>query len=355
MRTAAGRGPLHQAVADIVGDGMDAARREAREALGFSQTLWRSLEGAGLTRLLVPEADGGSGGSFQDLATVLWVCGYHGAPVPIAEANIAAWALSRSGQRVPPRPVALAVDRLGRLDVASTGTAWQATGSLDRVQWAAAVPTVVIVAQRGGTELVGSANRPQFDVSEANGTTGDGAADIQLPAGGTVMHALSAAATTAVSMLSVSHALLITGAVRRVLHLTTQYAKARHQFGRPIAGFQAVGQQLAELAGAAEQADAMLRLPVAALSQGADTYEAALAAKICAAHAARTAIRVGHQIHGAIGVTEEYELHHHTERLLAWRDDGGSEAPAALALGQTAVSDSDALWAMLTALPEVDR
>lgn len=355
MRTTAGRGPLHQAVADIVGDGIDAARHEAREALGFSQTLWRSLDDAGLTRLLVPEADGGSGGSFQDLATVLWVCGYHGAPVPIAEANIAAWALSRSGQRVPPSPLALAVDRLGRLNVTPTGRAWQATGSLDRVQWAAAVPTVVTVARNAGAELVGRADRPELYVSETNGIAGDGSADIQLPAGGTVMHALLPAATTAVNMLSVSHALLITGAVRRVLHLTTQYAKARHQFGRPIAGFQAVGQQLAELAGAAEQADAMVRLPVAALSQGADTYEAALAAKICAAHAARSAIRVGHQIHGAIGVTEEYELHHHTERLMVWRDDGGSEAQAALTLGQTAVSDVDALWGLLTASPEVDR
>lgn len=341
--------PLNQAVVDMMVDRIDGARAEAREGFGFSPTLWHTLDVAGLTRLMVPEAAGGSGGSFEDLAVVLRVCGFYAAPVPIAETNLAAWSLSQAGQRVPPGPLTLAVDPLGLLEVTSSGTTWRATGPLAGVPWAATASSIVIVLHEKDMQLVGSICGPDLAVSPAGNIAHEPSADVRLPPGGTLLNTLPVMATPVPIMLSLTRAVLITGAARRTLQLTTQYAKARHQFGRPIAAFQAVGQQLAALAGAAEQADAMIDLAVGALSRGADASAAALAAKISADEAAQTAIRVGHQVHGAIGVTEEYELHHYTTRLMAWRDQGGSEAQANFALGQRVVSDPDALWALVAA------
>ena len=51
-----------------------------------------------------------------------------------------------------------------------------------------------------------------------------------------------------------------------------------------------------------------------------------------------------HQAHGAIGFTREYGLHHYTRRLLAWRDEHGTDAHWAIELGRR-VAAHGALWA----------
>ena len=71
------------------------------------------------------------------------------------------------------------------------------------------------------------------------------------------------------------------------------------------------------------------------------------AARVCAADAARVAVAVGHQVHGAVGVTTAHELHHHTRRLLAWPQESGWTAGDATALGRAATGGA-ALWELVT-------
>ena len=69
----------------------------------------------------------------------------------------------------------------------------------------------------------------------------------------------------------------------------------------------------------------------AAVGFGARTLDegsrikAAGVAKQIAASAAGEVARIAHQVFGAIGVTEEHELHHLTRRLWQWRQDEGSD------------------------------
>jgi len=150
---------------------------------------------------------------------------------------------------------------------------------------------------------------------------------------------------------ALGRALLTVGALRRVLELTIRYAGERVQFGRPISRFQAVQQHLARIAGAVEQAEAMADTAVAAVSTGAQTAgQAVLAAKICGAQAATLAAAASHQVHGAIGFTTEHDLHRYTTRLLAWRDEDGSELDCSVALGRSVTAGGGAhLWDLLTA------
>ena len=65
--------------------------------------------------------------------------------------------------------------------------------------------------------------------------------------------------------------------------------------------------------------------------------------------AAGIACRIAHQVHGAMGFTQEYSLQHATRRLWAWRDEAGSEAVWARRLGQhLAAAGADALWPLTT-------
>lgn len=61
------------------------------------------------------------------------------------------------------------------------------------------------------------------------------------------------------------------------------------------------------------------------------------AAKVKTGEAACSGAFVAHQLHGAIGVTDEYLLHHSTMRLWSWRGEYGNEAQWAQKLGADAL------------------
>jgi hypothetical protein len=103
----------------------------------------------------------------------------------------------------------------------------------------------------------------------------------------------------------------LVGSSRAMLVLARQHALDRVQFGRPIAGFQAVRHRLAETLVAIEGAEATLKLP------GADNPDlTALLAKAAAGKAALTAAKHCQQVLAGIGFTAEHDLHRHVERVL---------------------------------------
>jgi Acyl-CoA dehydrogenase, C-terminal domain len=101
------------------------------------------------------------------------------------------------------------------------------------------------------------------------------------------------------------------GASRAMLSLARRHALDRVQFGRPVAGFQAIRHRLAETLVAVEGAEATLHF---ASSESGGL--AALLAKAAAGQAALTAARHCQQVLGGIGFTAEHDLHHHVKRAL---------------------------------------
>jgi hypothetical protein len=103
----------------------------------------------------------------------------------------------------------------------------------------------------------------------------------------------------------------LVGSARAMLALARQHALDRVQFGKPIAGFQAVRHRLAETLVAIEGAEATLGLP------GDDSPDlTAMLAKAAAGKAALTAAKHCQQVLGGIGFTEEHDLHRHVKRAL---------------------------------------
>ena len=146
------------------------------------------------------------------------------------------------------------------------------------------------------------------------------------------------------------------GAVAAVLDLCVQYAGDRVQFGRPLAKFQAIQHQLAILATEAAAAQIAAQFACRAVDV---TPRASLAiheiatAKIRTGEAAGKAAAIGHQVHGAIGFTDEYRLHHLTRRLWSWRSEFGAEFLWAAHLGAIiAPWGADELWSDITSLPK---
>lgn len=147
---------------------------------------------------------------------------------------------------------------------------------------------------------------------------------------------------------------LMAGAMGQALALSIEHVNTRQQFGRPLAKFQAVQQSLAVMAcevRAVEAAAAALsaRLDAVNRDPAAADFEIA-AAKLRANRAVGIVTAVAHQVHGAIGFTEEYDLHRVTVPLMRWRSAHGNDAFWSQRLGrQVAGLGGRGLWEMMTA------
>jgi len=134
----------------------------------------------------------------------------------------------------------------------------------------------------------------------------------------------------------------IAGALERALQFTVEHVTTRQQFGVPIVRFQAVAHQLAQLAEETAAARA------AADGASADSQEwKVAAAKVRCGEAAAKGAEIAHQLHGAIGFTNEHALRHFSAILWQARDRFGTETEWAIQLGRHVAASGDP-WRLLT-------
>ncbi|MBU6267386.1 MAG: acyl-CoA dehydrogenase [Sphingomonadales bacterium] len=117
------------------------------------------------------------------------------------------------------------------------------------------------------------------------------------------------------------------GLMRGSLDHTVAYVKERHQFGQPLAAFQAIQHRLAECAQIVQAA----RLLAFRAAHADDGTQAAIAA-LYAQDAMRKVITDCHQFCGAMGLTLEFPLHLWTYRLKVLQGEMGGRAAQARAV-----------------------
>jgi acyl-CoA dehydrogenase len=140
----------------------------------------------------------------------------------------------------------------------------------------------------------------------------------------------------------------IAGALAAVLELTVEYAQQRRQFGRPIGKFQAIQQSIAVMAANVATALTAADSFGENILRGEGRFSIA-AAKLRANEAATVASKLAHQVHGAMGFTQEYGLHFLTKRLWSWRDEFGNENVWGRRLGEEVCRRGpDRLWDFIT-------
>jgi acyl-CoA dehydrogenase len=331
---------LRQTAEDLLA-GHCTPARVAAAAGGSDAALWQALEDTGLTLAGSPEEAGGSGGDLLAAADIAVAAGAAAAPVPLAETLAAGMLLARAGLAIPPGPLTAAV--------ASARDA-----ALHRVPYGRLATTVAAGSGEDGDWLVVIA--PTGRGGTGRNLAGEPRDQVGIGAAAEVHDAPAGTADYARRLLRLFRSLLIAGAAQRALDLTVRYVQEREQFGRPLAKFPTIQQELARMAGevalvaAAAQAAAAAEQAVAAEPAG-DTVSAVLAAKAQASHCAGVVAAIAHQLHGAIGTTEEHRLRLTTTRLWSWRDEDGSEAECFAELGRAALGAAirdGSLWPWLS-------
>ena len=312
----------------------------------WPQAVWEALEENGFTLASAPEESGGVGAGWQDLFVVARAAGRHMAPVPLVEMLLANWLLGLAGIEASDGIVTIAPE--GTLEWSGD----RVSGELAQVPWGRYANSVVAVVTEGQQASVvllqtAGANSLHEGTNIAGEPRDTMVFSSALPAAsGNLPETLSA------STLGYGGAMLrsaqIAGAMTRVMELASDYAAERKQFGRPIAKFQAIQQQLAILAEQTAAANVAAESGFVASDPDLSHFRIA-AAKVTTSDGASEAARIGHSVHGAIGFTQEYELQLLTRRLWAWRGEFGSATHWSKVLGNhICASGPEQFWSSIT-------
>lgn len=310
----------------------------------WPKALWNGLQDFGIGGVMLDAGQGGIGLGPDEAMALVRVAGRYALPLPVPETMIANWLLSLAGREACEGPATLALSPQLRLE--PHGDGFVLNGSAAKVPWARLATILAVVDTPEGTQLVllppdkctiaegtNIANEPRDRVTF---DTRLGSAEVA-----SVPFSVDALRLT----LAAARCAQMAGAIDRIGEMTTGYAVERKQFGRPIAGFQAVQQNLAIICEHVALAQAAADLAAESLMAGDAGAMGVASAKAVIGDSAGKVAALAHQVHGAIGFTHEYPLHFLTRRLWSWREEYGNETQWAIHFGRSlAGCSSGSLW-----------
>jgi alkylation response protein AidB-like acyl-CoA dehydrogenase len=317
--------------------------RDTRDASGFSRDLWKTFAEMGFSGLLVPQDFGGSGLGCVEAGVVMEEIGRNLMPSPfLATSVLAASALSRGGsaaQKSEHLPgiadgsllASLAIDEgakhrplMTKMQAVRSGNGFRLVGDKAFVVDGHAAGLLIVAARTAGaagerdgltlflvdpkakgieierTAMVDSHNaaRVKFDSVEINA---DGVLG-EVDQGGLLLEGVLNVGRGAVASEMV-------GIAEGVFGRTISYLKERKQFGKAIGEFQALQHRAAQLYIEIE----ITRAAVLKALQTLDTnFEKAIAAvavaKARAGSTATLAVQEGVQMHGGMGMTDQFDI-----------------------------------------------
>ncbi|HEY6114725.1 MAG TPA: acyl-CoA dehydrogenase [Candidatus Dormibacteraeota bacterium] len=323
-------------------------RRLMESTEGYDAAMWKKIAGLGWTALGIPEEYGGVG-TFLDLIVVLEEAGRALLPGPFfATMGLAVPVLLEAGTEAQKKEVLNAIasgdaratlaftEPSGRWDAADVKLSakkeaggWRLDGVKMFVPDADAADYTVVVARtraegEDGISLFLVKGKPdgmsvkslatmdmtrrwseiRFDGVRLDADALMGAPDRAWPA---LKRALEwSAAALCAEMV---------GGVQKVLEASTEYAKSRQQFGKPIGIYQAVSHKLADMLVLSESGRSATYY--AAWAVDADAPDRALASSMAKAYVSDAYRKVagdGIQVHGGIGFTWEHDMHLYFKR-----------------------------------------
>ena len=314
--------------------------RDTNDETGFSRDLWGQFAEMGFTGIMVPEAHGGMGMGNVEAGIVLEEIGRNLTPSPFLTTAVAAVEALKASGRLSEEwlpkiasgaaIVALAVDegakhhpRHGTMKAERSGNGFKLSGTKSFVLNGHVADMTIVVARTAGAEgdsegltlfavpkdagqtadprrLVDSslASHVKFDGVEVDSDAVIGEVD----GGWSVLTKLLDAGRVgaAAEMIGVGSA---------AMDMTVDYLKQRKQFGKLIGEFQALQHRAAHLYGEMEVARATVLKAQQLLDAGDPRAEIAVAvAKAKTGKAVRLAVQEGVQMHGGIGMTDEYDI-----------------------------------------------
>lgn len=301
------------------------------------QEAWAGIRDVGVDSIGVSEDAGGSGGTLAHLAVVASALGEKGMGLPVIEAATARWVLASAGAAINASlPIVVLTDADEQPRVL--------------VPWGRHADLLVVYLSNGDA-LAYDLTDAQAGVAEDVNLAGEPRDTITLD-GIAARRLESAPSVEAVrARLGLLWAAALAGAMRGAYHKTRDHVREREQFGGPLIKIPAVAGALANFKTQLLLAEVAVARAVDSLGDDGECPDTAsvAAARIVTASGATEAARLAHQLHGAMGVTEEGGLHRLSTRLWAWQDAVTSERAWSIELGEQAIDGGEEqVWSVLT-------
>src|SRR6266516_2876693 len=302
--------------------------RDSKDATGFSSDLWKTFAEMGFTGLLVPENFGGSGLGYVEAGVVMEEIGRTLMPSPfLSTAVLAASALSRGGSEAQksahlPRIAdgsllaALAIDEGAKhrplqinLHAVRSGNGFKLNGAKALVVDGHTADLLIVAGRTGGA--AGERNGLTLFMVDAHNAARIEFANVEVDAdhvlgevdqGGALLEGVLNIGRGAVASEMV-------GLSEEVFGRTVTYLKERKQFGKLIGEFQALQHRAAQLYIDIEITRAAVLKALQTLDGDFAHATAAVAvAKARAGSTATRAVQEGVQMHGGMGMTDQFDI-----------------------------------------------
>jgi len=316
---------------------------------GYSPEQWRKVADLGWMGVAVPEQYGGMGLSFFDLALLLEEQGRALLPGPFFSTTVlGAMSILEAGsdvQKAQYLPRIASGNLIATLALTEPSATYEPSGVhatataqgggyvLNGVKLFvpdAQVADLLVVAARtkttpnsaeGVTLFLVDAKAPGVTITPLVTIASDKQAevalkDVRVPASAVLGKADQGWPTVAriIELAAVGKCAEMLGGADRVLDMTVNYAKERVQFGRPIGSFQAIQHHCANMATDVEGCRYVTYQAAWRVSERLPATQEVAIAKAWVSDAYRRVCALGHQSHGAIGFTKEYDLQLFTRR-----------------------------------------
>ncbi|HTI31742.1 MAG TPA: acyl-CoA dehydrogenase family protein [Sphingomonas sp.] len=314
--------------------------RDSKDATGFSRDLWKQFAEMGFTGIMVPEDQGGLGLGHVEAGVVLEEIGRNLTPSPMLTTAVAAVEALKasgklSGEWLPKIAsgeaiVALAIDESDKhhpentaMKAERSGNGFKLSGSKAFVLNGHVADMMIVAARTAGAagetdgltlfavpKDAGQTADPRrlVDTSLASHVKFDG---VEVDADAVIGEVDGgwAVLTKLLDSGRVGAAAELIGVGAGAMDMTIDYLKQRKQFGKLIGEFQALQHRAAHLYGEMEVARATVLKAQQLLDAGDPRAEMAVAvAKAKTGKAVRLSVQEGVQMHGGIGMTDEYDI-----------------------------------------------
>jgi alkylation response protein AidB-like acyl-CoA dehydrogenase len=322
---------LEEAPVDFsLGETQQAAAALARETLAreSAETAWKALAQAGLLSMALPTSLGGDGLGVLETVAVLTEVGRAAAPLPaLPTLALGVLPIARFGtpaQQEELLPEIGSGDRLLTAALRGRSTTVDGrslSGTWVGVAYAAAAYRVLVVA---GAEVY-LVDPRSAGVALVRTPTSSGGPEFSMRLDRVRAEPLGCDAAT-LSRLAVAAGCAVgDGLLAGALELTSAHLRSREQFGKPLATFQAVAQQIADVYIAARTLHLVTVSACWRLGTGRDADEDLGVAGYWLAEELLPALHTCHHLHGGLGVDVSYPLHRYyalAKDLVRGRVDG---------------------------------
>jgi alkylation response protein AidB-like acyl-CoA dehydrogenase len=300
------------------------ALRDADDTTGFSRDLWKQFAEMGFTGILIGEEQGGLGLGHVEAGVVLEEIGRNLSPSPFLSTAVAAVeALKGTGQAERWFPgiiageivAALAIDEGAKhrdtvaMKAERSGNGFKLSGAKRFVTHGHTADLIIVAARTGGGDDDKDGITLFAVPKDASGLSAQAErlADSSLAARLEFDGLLRAGRTGASAELL--------GVGGGAMDMTVGYLKERKQFGALIGSFQALQHRAAHLYSEMEVARAAVLKAQQLLDLGSDRADEAVSvAKAMTALATTLSVQEGVQMHGGIGMTDEYDIGFYMKR-----------------------------------------